>query len=129
VLLWNLALDTQHGPHLGGCTNCRGLVTVDSATGRITRNEEYYALAHASRFVRRGAVRIGSTLTQGDTSTFAQVAFQQVAPTPGGSHSDGTLVVIAANAADGARSVRVTGGAATWRVQMPPRSVATIVLP
>lgn len=129
VLLWNLALDTQHGPHLGGCTNCRGLVTVDSATGRITRNEEYYALAHASRFVRRGAVRIGSMLTQGDTSTVAQVAFRLVASTPGGSPGDGTLVVIAANAADGARSVRVTGGAATWRVQMPPRSVATIVLP
>lgn len=61
VLMWNLALDTQHGPHLGGCGDCRGVVTIDSASGAVTRNEEYYAFAHASRFVPRGARRIAST--------------------------------------------------------------------
>ncbi|MDH4288847.1 MAG: glycosyl hydrolase, partial [Aquincola sp.] len=61
VLLWNLALDERHGPHLGGCKDCRGVVTIDSATGAITRNLEYYALAHASRFVRPGAERIDSS--------------------------------------------------------------------
>jgi glucosylceramidase len=61
VLLWNLALDENHGPHLGGCGNCRGVVTIDSKTGAVTRNVEYYALAHASRFVRPGARRVAST--------------------------------------------------------------------
>jgi glucosylceramidase len=60
VLLWNLALDEKHGPHLGGCGNCRGVVTIDSKTGAVTRNVEYYALAHASRFVKPGARRIAS---------------------------------------------------------------------
>src|SRR5206468_4670127 len=61
VILWNLALDEHGGPHAGGCANCRGVVTIDSGTGAVTRNVEYYALAHASRFVRPGARRIAST--------------------------------------------------------------------
>jgi len=58
-LLWNLALDPAHGPHKGGCGDCRGVITIDPATGAITRNVEYYALGHASRFVLPGAYRIG----------------------------------------------------------------------
>ena len=45
----------QHGPHKGGCADCRGVVTIDPATGAITRNVEYYVLGHASRFVLPGA--------------------------------------------------------------------------
>ncbi len=60
VILWNLALDDQHGPHTGGCGNCRGVVTITSG-GAVTRNVEYYALGHASRFVRPGARRVAST--------------------------------------------------------------------
>jgi glucosylceramidase len=59
TLLWNLALDPAHGPHKGGCGDCRGVVTIDPATGAITRNVEYYVLGHASRFVLPGAYRIG----------------------------------------------------------------------
>jgi glucosylceramidase len=61
TLLWNLALDPEHGPHHGGCGDCRGVVTIDPATGAITRNVEYYVLGHASRFVFPGAYRIGVT--------------------------------------------------------------------
>ena len=28
VLMWNLALDPAYGPHLGGCKDCRGVVTM-----------------------------------------------------------------------------------------------------
>ncbi len=44
TLLWNLALDPQYGPHKGGCGDCRGVITIDPASGAITRNVEYYAL-------------------------------------------------------------------------------------
>ena len=56
TLLWNLALDPKHGPHKGGCGDCRGVVTIDPATGAITRNVEYYVLGHASRFVLPGRI-------------------------------------------------------------------------
>lgn len=59
TLLWNLALDPQHGPHKGGCGDCRGVVTIDPANGSITRNVEYYVLGHASRFILPGAYRVG----------------------------------------------------------------------
>jgi glucosylceramidase len=65
TLLWNLALDPAHGPHHGGCSDCRGVVTIDPSTGAITRNVEYYVLGHASRFVLPGAYRV-VTVTRGD---------------------------------------------------------------
>ena len=61
TLLWNLALDPQHGPHKGGCGDCRGVITIDPAAGTITRNVEYYVLGHASRHVLPGAWRVATT--------------------------------------------------------------------
>ena len=55
TLLWNLALEPQHGPHKGGCGDCRGVITIDPASSTIKRNVEYYVLGHASRFVLSGA--------------------------------------------------------------------------
>lgn len=60
TLLWNLALDPAHGPHTGGCSDCRGVVTIDPTTGAITRNVEYYVLGHASRFILPGAYRVAA---------------------------------------------------------------------
>jgi glucosylceramidase len=113
VLLWNLALDQNDGPHLGGCKDCRGVVTIDSRTGEVTRNVEYYALAHASRFVLPGAHRIQSSERDGELSN---VAFR---------NRDGSLALVVANGARAARtfSVRVEGQ--SFRYTLPGLSVAT----
>lgn len=61
VLEWNLAADPQNNPHTdGGCTECLGAITLDGNT--ITRNPAYYIIAHASKFVTPGSVRIASNL-------------------------------------------------------------------
>ncbi|MBC8083469.1 MAG: glucosylceramidase, partial [Hymenobacter sp.] len=61
VLEWNLAADPQQAPHTpGGCTECRGALTLAGNT--VTREDAYYIIAHASKFVRPGSVRISSTL-------------------------------------------------------------------
>jgi len=73
VLLWNLALDPAHGPHKGGCGDCRGVVTIDPATGAITRNVEYYVLGHASRFVLPGAYRVAAVRRGSDVEAAAFV--------------------------------------------------------
>ncbi len=65
VLMWNIALDENHGPHAGGCSDCRGVVTIDSRTGAVQRNQEYYAFGHASRFVRQGARRVAVSKPEG----------------------------------------------------------------
>jgi glucosylceramidase len=58
ALEWNLANDPSYNPHTpGGCTQCKGALTIGS---EITRNVGYYIIAHASKFVPAGSVRIGS---------------------------------------------------------------------
>lgn len=71
TLLWNLALDPKHGPHTGGCSDCRGVVTIDPATAAITRNVEYYVLGHASRFVLPGGYRVATTKRSDDVEAAA----------------------------------------------------------
>lgn len=63
VLLWNLAADAKFGPHTkdGGCPMCQGAVTIEG--DEVTRNIAMYAVAHASKFVPPGSVRIDSTET------------------------------------------------------------------
>ncbi len=116
VLLWNLALDQSAGPHLGGCTACRGLVTIDSRSGEVTRNDDYYVIAHASRFVRPGAVRVESN--EADSSV-DNVAFQNP--------DDGSIVLIAANSATSAKVLSVRCRDHEFRYTMPGESVATFV--
>ncbi|WP_461490946.1 glycoside hydrolase family 30 protein [Pontibacter sp. HJ8] len=70
VLEWNLAADAKQDPHTeGGCTECLGAVTIN---GGVIRNPAYYIIAHASKFVRPGAIRIGSTMP----ASLPNVAFQ-----------------------------------------------------
>jgi len=78
VLEWNLAADPQQNPHTpGGCTECLGAITI-APGGQVTRNVAYYTVAHASKFVRPGAVRIGST----SAGVLPNVAYR----TPSGGH-------------------------------------------
>ncbi|WP_394370054.1 glycoside hydrolase family 30 protein [Hymenobacter piscis] len=59
VLEWNLANDPGYGPHTpGGCTECLGAVTING--DQVSRNPAYYAIAHSSKFVRPGSVRVAT---------------------------------------------------------------------
>jgi glucosylceramidase len=61
ALEWNLANNSSFGPHtIGGCDVCKGAITIESS-GLFTRNVAYYIIAHASKFVPPGSVRIGSS--------------------------------------------------------------------
>lgn len=64
VLEWNLAADPQQRPHTeGGCDRCLGAVTIDG--DNVVRNPAYYIIAHASKFVRPGSIRVDSNIPQG----------------------------------------------------------------
>lgn len=59
ALEWNLASDPLFDPHTpGGCTQCKGALTINKNI--VTKNVGYYIIAHASRFVPTGSVRIES---------------------------------------------------------------------
>ncbi len=71
ILEWNLASDQDQEPHTpGGCTQCLGAVTISN--NLVTRNPAYYIIAHASKFVRPGSVRIASSIV----SPLSNVAFK-----------------------------------------------------
>ncbi|MEQ1541344.1 MAG: glycoside hydrolase family 30 beta sandwich domain-containing protein [Novosphingobium sp.] len=114
-ILWNLALDENHGPRLGGCGNCRGVVTIDSRTHAITRNVEYYVLGHVSRFVRPGARRIAS---DGGPGGLTHAAFR---------NPDGSLVLLAHNASKAILRLTVAGGGQGFATDIPAGDVMTFV--
>ena len=64
---WNLASDANYQPHTtGGCDQCKGALTISG--NNITRNVAYYIVAHASKFVPAGSVRISSSVINGLTN-------------------------------------------------------------
>lgn len=69
ALEWNLANDAVYGPHTeGGCTMCKGALTINGNS--VSRNVAYYIIAHASKFVPAGSVRISSNVS-GNINTVA----------------------------------------------------------
>jgi O-Glycosyl hydrolase len=88
ALEWNLANDENFNPHTpGGCNTCKGALTITS-TGQMFRNVAYYIIAHASKFIPPGSVRIQSNIT----GNLQNVAFK----TPAGKkvlivENDGTV--------------------------------------
>jgi glucosylceramidase len=112
VLEWNLAADANYGPHTdGGCTTCLGALTIGSG---VIRNVAYYIIGHASKFVRPGAVRIGSNIT----SQLDNVAFK----TP-----DGKKVLIVVNSADASQTFNIQFNGKQVTTSLTGGAVATYI--
>ena len=118
ISLWNLALDQNSGPQNGGCTNCRGVVTIDSSTSpaTITNNVEYYALAHLAKFVMPGAYRIDSNSF--GSGNIEDVAFQ---------NSDGSIVLFVLNGESVNATFTVNWKSQGFAYSLPAGAVATFV--
>jgi O-glycosyl hydrolase len=116
VVLWNMALDQHNGPTNNGCLTCRGVVTIDTSTptATVTKNVDYWALGHLSKFVLPGAVRIGST-TLADGSV-EDVAFR---------NTDGSTVLVAHNTTGASRTFQVLEGKAAFNYTLPAGAAAT----
>ncbi|RYU92559.1 glucan endo-1,6-beta-glucosidase [Mucilaginibacter terrigena] len=111
VLEWNLAADPNNNPHTnGGCSTCLGGITVSGTS--ITRNVGYYIIAHASKFVRPGAVRISSNVA----GSIQNVAFK---------NSDGSKVVIASNSGGSTVSFKLKWGDESFIYSLAAGAVVT----
>jgi len=115
VLEWNLAANPSHRPHTpGGCSTCLGAVTIDG--NKVTRNPAYYILAHASKFVRPGSVRIASN----ELPSLPNVAFE----TP-----EQRKVLIVLNDARSAQTFNIRDGDTLMTSTLPAGAVGTYVWP
>ncbi len=110
---WNLALDEQGRPNLGPFP-CGGVVTINSKNKEITRSGQYWAFAHFSRFIRRGAQRFAS---QSSVEELGHAAVE---------HPDGRHVLVLANPG-GARAASVQMGEKLADVRLEEKSVTTLV--
>ena len=111
ALEWNLATDASYGPHTTvGCTECKGALTIIGSS--VTRNVSYYIVAHASKFVPAGSVRIASNVE----ANLPNVAFK----TP-----SGKKVIIVLNKSNGAQGFNVRYKGKWFFASLPAGSVGT----
>jgi glucosylceramidase len=109
---WNLALDERGRPNIGPF-NCGGLVTIHSQTKEVSKSGQYWALAHFSRVLRRGARRFASS---GNLSDLNHIAFE---------NSDGKRVLVITNPKS-SRTVHIRFGTMVARVPLDSDSVNTL---
>jgi glucosylceramidase len=118
-VLWALATDQNHGPVVGGCDTCRGLVTINlSDPGKVTIKPEldYYVLGQASKFLAPGAVRIASDEPTG--TEIKDVAFR---------NPNGTVVLYALNHGIGSQDFHIAFHGKTTTTTLPTGAVATFI--
>ena len=116
-VLWALATDEKHGPYVGGCDTCRGLVTIDTsnpAAAGVKMEPDYYVLGQASKFLVRGAVRIASGEPEG--TQLKNVAFR---------NPNGGVVLYMLNAGKDSQSLRIVFRGKSLVTTIPQGSVAT----
>jgi len=114
VLEWNLAADPENKPYTdrGGCSMCQGAVTIDQ--DNYSRNLAYYSIAHASKFVRPGAVRIASN----EPGDLPNVAFKT---------TDKKTVLIVANTAKESITFNIQFNGKTATTTLDKGSVGTYI--
>ena len=84
---WNLLLDSEGGPnHVGNL--CDAPVMVDTQTGEVHIHDSYYYIGHFSKYVKKGAKRIGSSRWSTELET---VSFK---------NPDGSIVSVVLNTTD-----------------------------
>jgi glucosylceramidase len=115
--MWNLLVDETGGPYHDRDGGSRSQIVVDPEKDEIFMEPTYYAIAHFSRFIKRGAVRIG---TSSFTDSIDVTAFK---------NPDGELVAVALNHGAGNEKFRLRIEAVTAQVELPGHSLSTFVIP
>jgi glucosylceramidase len=117
ITAWNLALDENGNPNVGPFS-CGGVITVENGTHKITRSGQYWAFAHFSRHVKRGA-RVFATDGLGYDGAGGPVSHT------GFRNPDGSFVVVLANSGP-QKQVQLVLGANALEIALPADSVHTI---
>ncbi len=117
ITAWNVALDEKGRPDIGPFS-CGGVITIDNATRKITTSGQYWAFAHYSKHIKRGA-RVFATNALGDMGKGSDVSHS------GFRNPDGSFVVVLAN--KGAeRRAQLLMGSQALDVDLPADSVQTL---
>ena len=118
VTLWNLLLDEKGAPNRPkGCRTCYGAIEISSESydyASLVRKSHYYDIAHCSKVIAPGAVRLASASECGEAIVSAAFA-----------NPDGSYALVAANLSESERSVEITGTGRYLTLTLPPRSIVS----
>jgi O-glycosyl hydrolase len=94
---------------------------VESGTHKITRNARFWAIAHYSKHVRRGAMvfhtdGVAESATQPSASGVSHVGFR---------NPDGSMVVVLTNGGE-EKQIQLVLGSSVLEVELPADSVQTL---
>ena len=112
---WNLLLDMSGGPNHKG-NYCDAPIMVDPERKSLKYNLSYSYIMHFSRYIRPGAVRIGTTCYDNDLRFCAAL------------NPDGSIVAVALNTSAAGKKgfVRLRGELA--EAFFPPHSISTLLI-
>ncbi len=114
---WNMIVDENGGPYHDRENGCKALIVADPKSDTFSIEPIYYAVAHFSRFIRRGALRLGTTCF-GEGVKLA--AFR---------NPDGEVVAVLLNRTDCPQEIFIHLEGEAARIKLPAHSAATCVIP
>ena len=112
---WNMVLDRQGGPNWFK-NWCTAPVIVDPEKDEVYYTPLYYTLAHFSKFIRPGAVRIGFKTSETDLMVTAA------------KNPDKSIAVVVLNMGNEARSICVSLGESSVEVEINAEAIQTIMI-
>jgi glucosylceramidase len=119
TLGWNVVLDETHGPTIGYCADCRGMIDVNLKDQTYSVNPEMIAIAHAAKFIHPGAHRM-------ETMDYKSERFSYIAYMNPGEDA----VVIVQNKIDKPIAVAIPDqDGQFYKVRVPASGAATITIP
>jgi glucosylceramidase len=117
ITAWNLALDEKGKPNIGPFS-CGGTITIENGSHKVTKSGQYWAFAHFSKHVKRGAKVFATNGVAPDAKAPAVTSCGFVNP-------DGKKVLVVANKGPQQRRQFVLGAQAI-EVNLPADSVHTL---
>ncbi len=112
---WNMFLNTRGGPNHAR-NYCLAPILVDSGRDALYVTPLYYAIAHVSKFIRPGAVRIG---LDGHDADVMATAFK---------NPDGSIAIVVFNLLEEDKTYTVTTGEEDHTIRIPGQALQSVII-
>ncbi|MGB0932623.1 MAG: glycoside hydrolase family 30 beta sandwich domain-containing protein, partial [Chitinophagales bacterium] len=113
---WNMVLDRKGGPNWAN-NWCVAPILVDTEADEVYMTPLYYTLAHFSKFIRPGAVRIGF---ENENESLQVTATQ---------NPDGSIAVIVFNPEATKKEITLKLGNSSTNISIDGKAIQTVMIP
>ena len=114
---WNMIVDLEGGPYHDRTGGCKAQVVVNKDKNSFTLEPTFYAVGHFSKFVKRGARRIGNS------------CYNDYLKVTSFRNPDGEVVVVVLNKGEQAMKPKIRIYDCTATLNIPAKSLTTLIVP